>query len=128
MDSPSLWPIASREPRRGTGPTAAPKRVFLVHIRDPQFYAIPGARRGANGRLQVMGFPPIGIMSLSSVLKRAGHQVRLYDQANPDTPNDVIVADAARERPDLIGLSFLSTTSYPYAKILARSLRGEIKL
>jgi radical SAM superfamily enzyme YgiQ (UPF0313 family) len=95
-----------------------------VHIRDPQFYAIPGAKRGKNGRLQVMGFPPIGIMSLSSVLKRAGHEVRLYDQANPETPNDVIVADAVRERPDLIGLSFLSTTSYPYAKILARSLRA----
>ena len=100
--------------------------MFLVHIRDPQFYAIPGAKRGKNGRLQVMGFPPIGIMSLSSVLKRAGHSVRLFDQANPDTPNDFIVAEALRERPDLIGLSFLSTTSYPYAKILARALRAAV--
>ena len=65
---------------------------MLVHIRDPQFYAIPGNVRGKNGRLQIMGFPPIGIMSLSSVLKRAGHEVLLFDQANPETPNDVIVA------------------------------------
>jgi len=99
-------------------------RVFLVHVRDPQFYAIPGKRRAANGRIQVMGFPPIGIMSLSSVLKRAGHDVVLFDQANPDTPDDVIVAEVLRQRPDLVGLSFLSTTSYPYAKVLARQVRA----
>jgi radical SAM superfamily enzyme YgiQ (UPF0313 family) len=98
-------------------------KVVLVHVRDPQFYAIPDKVRGKNGRLQVMGFPPIGIMSLSAVLKRAGHEVRLFDQASPDTPNDVIVAEAGRWKPDLVGLSFLSTTSYPYAKILARALR-----
>jgi len=99
-------------------------RVFLVHVRDPQFYAIPGKQRAANGRIQVMGFPPIGIMSLSSVLKRAGHDVVLFDQANPDTPDDVIVAEVLRQRPDLVGLSFLSTTSYPYAKVLARQIRA----
>ena len=71
-----------------------------------------------------MGFPPIGIMSLSSVLKRAGHEVTMFDQANPDTPNTVIVDELRRQKPDLVGMSFLSTTSYPYAKILARQLRA----
>jgi anaerobic magnesium-protoporphyrin IX monomethyl ester cyclase len=99
-------------------------RVFLVHVRDPQFYAIPRRTRGPNGRLQVMGFPPIGIMSLSSVLKRAGHECVMFDQANPDTPNDLIVSEIRRQKPDLVGLSFLSTTSYPYAKILARAIRA----
>ena len=99
-------------------------RAFLVHVRDPQFYAIPRQKRAPNGRLQVMGFPPIGIMSLSSVLKRAGHEVTMFDQANPDTPNSVIVDEMRRQKPDLIGMSFLSTTSYPYAKILARQLRA----
>lgn len=99
-------------------------RVFLVHVRDPQFYAIPSRTRARNGRLRVMGFPPIGIMSLSSVLKRAGHEVELFDQANPETPNELIVERLRRERPDLVGLSFLSTTSYPYAKLLARQLRA----
>ena len=99
-------------------------RVVFVHVRDPQFYAIPEERRGKNGRLQVMGFPPIGIMVLSAVLKREGHEVVLFDQADPDTPNDVIVAEVLRLKPDLAGLSFLSTTSYPYAKILARALRA----
>ena len=99
-------------------------RVFLVHVRDPQFYAIPRHERGPNGRLRVMGFPPIGIMSLSSVLKRAGHECVMFDQANPETPNDVIVREIQRQAPDLVGLSFLSTTSYPYAKMLARQIRA----
>ncbi|HEV8375118.1 MAG TPA: radical SAM protein [Candidatus Polarisedimenticolia bacterium] len=71
-----------------------------------------------------MGFPPIGVMSLSSVLKRAGHDVVMFDQADPETPDDYIVKEMLHQKPDLIGLSFLSTTSYPYAKILARRIRG----
>lgn len=99
-------------------------RIFLIHIRDPQFYALPAATRAANGNVRVMGFPPIGIMSLSAVLKRAGHECVLFDQANPETPDDVIVDEIRRQRPDLVGLSFLSTTSYPYAKLLARRIRA----
>jgi radical SAM superfamily enzyme YgiQ (UPF0313 family) len=97
--------------------------VFLIHVRDPQFYALPAKTRAKNGRIRVMGFPPIGIMSLSSVLKRAGHECEMFDQANPDTPNDMILEAIKARQPALIGLSFLSTTSYPYAKILARQIR-----
>jgi radical SAM superfamily enzyme YgiQ (UPF0313 family) len=71
-----------------------------------------------------MGFPPIGIMSLSSVLRQAGHECVMFDQANPDTPNEAIIDQINREQPALVGLSFLSTTSYPYAKILARQIRA----
>jgi radical SAM superfamily enzyme YgiQ (UPF0313 family) len=99
-------------------------KIFLIHIRDPQFYTLPAATRAPNGHVRVMGFPPIGIMSLSAVLKRAGHECVMFDQANPDTPNDVIVDEIRRQRPALVGLSFLSTTSYPYAKILARQIRA----
>ncbi len=98
--------------------------VFLIHVRDPQFYAIPAKTRAKNGHIRVMGFPPIGIMSLSAVLKREGHECVMFDQANPDTPNDVIIDQIRRRQPALVGLSFLSTTSYPYAKILARQIRG----
>ncbi|HEY5626914.1 MAG TPA: radical SAM protein, partial [Nitrospira sp.] len=99
-------------------------RVFLIHVRDPQFYALPAKTRAKNGNIRVMGFPPIGIMSLSSVLKQAGHECVMFDQANPDTPNDVIVEMIKLQKPDLVGLSFLSTTSYPYAKMLARQIRA----
>ncbi len=98
--------------------------VFLIHVRDPQFYALPAKARARNGRVRVMGFPPIGIMSLSAVLKRAGHECLMFDQANPETPNDVIIEEIRRRQPALVGMSFLSTTSYPYAKILARQIRA----
>jgi len=48
----------------------------------------------------------------------------MFDQANPETPNEVIVEEINRKQPVLVGLSFLSTTSYPYAKILARQIRA----
>src|SRR5258706_349942 len=99
--------------------------IFLVHVRDPQFYALPAKTRAKNGNVRIMGFPPIGIMSLSSVVKRAGHECVMFDQANPDTPNEVIIEEIKKRRPALVGLSFLSTTSYPYAKMLARAIRGE---
>jgi anaerobic magnesium-protoporphyrin IX monomethyl ester cyclase len=98
--------------------------VYLIHVRDPQFYALPAKTRAANGNVRVMGFPPIGIMSLSSVIKQAGHDCVLFDQANPDTPNQVIIDRINQEQPALVGLSFLSTTSYPYAKMLAREIRS----
>lgn len=98
--------------------------VFLIHVRDPQFYALPAKTRAKNGNIRVMGFPPIGIMSLSAVLKRAGHECVMFDQANPETPNDVILEEIQRKQPALVGLSFLSTTSYPHAKILARQIRA----
>ncbi len=99
-------------------------RVFLIHVRDPQFYAHPADTRAPNGNIRVMGFPPIGIMSLSAVVKAAGHDCVMFDQANPETPNTAIIQAIRRERPDLVGLSFLSTTSYPYAKLLAREIRA----
>ncbi len=98
--------------------------VFLIHVRDPQFYALPATTRAKNGNIRIMGFPPIGIMSLSAVLKRAGHECVMFDQANPETPNEVIIEEIRRKQPALVGFSFLSTTSYPYAKILAREIRA----
>ena len=98
--------------------------IFLIHVRDPQFYALPATTRAKNGNIRVMGFPPIGIMSLSAVLKRAGHECVMFDQANPETPNAVIIEQIQKQQPALVGLSFLSTTSYPYAKILAREIRA----
>src|SRR5712691_2749106 len=98
--------------------------IFLIHVRDPQFYALPAKTRAKNGNIRVMGFPPIGIMSLSAVVKRAGHECQMFDQANPDTPNEVILDEIKKRQPALVGLSCLSTTSYPYAKMLAREIRA----
>ncbi len=100
-------------------------RIFLIHVRDPQFYTLQTKTRAKSGNIRVIGFPPIGIMSLSAVLKRDGHECVMFDQANPETPNEVILEEIKQQRPALVGLSFLSTTSYPYAKILARQIRAE---
>ncbi len=98
-------------------------RVILIHVRDPQFYAMPTETRAPNGDPQIMGFPPIGIMSLSAVLKANGHDCLMFDQANPDTPNEHILEKIGEYKPALVGMSFLSTTSYPYAKKLSREMR-----
>lgn len=101
-------------------------RLFLICVRDPQFYAIHDGSRGPSGNLRVLGFPPIGIMSLSSVVQRAGHECVLFDVANPDTQIADIIEEIKSQQPDLVGLSFLSTTSYPYAKIAARQIRAAV--
>ena len=71
-----------------------------------------------------MGFPPIGIMSLSAVLKEAGHECVMFDQANPETPNDVIIEADQKKRPVLMGLSFPEHHELSHAKILARQIRA----
>ncbi len=100
-------------------------RVFLIYVRDPHFFNLLDGKRSADGKIRVMAFPPLGVMSLSAVLKRAGHECVLFDQANPETPDALIAGEVRRQKPDLVGLSFLSSTSYPYAKILARRIRAE---
>ena len=130
------WPTAFRLTGWTQAPSACtlshhiflgrcPLRVVLLHVRDPQFYAFLAEKKSNRGYHQIIGFPPIGIMSLSSVLKRAGHECFMFDQANPDTPDDHIMDELATLKPDLVGLSFLSTTTYPYAKILARRIRSQ---
>ena len=99
-------------------------RVFLINIRDPNFFTVSRGSRAKNGNIRVIGSPPIGIMILSAVLKRAGHECIMFDQANPVTPNEVIIERIQKQKPDFIGLSFLSVTSYPYAKILLRQIRA----
>jgi len=99
-------------------------RVVLINVRDLQFFTVVRGPRAKNGNIRIFGSPPIGIMILSAVLKRAGHECIMFDQANPETPNKVIIERIQKQKPDLIGLSFLSTTSYPYAKILTRQIRA----
>ncbi|MFH2137278.1 MAG: radical SAM protein [Candidatus Omnitrophota bacterium] len=99
-------------------------RVFLINIRDPEFFTVAKGQRAKNGNIQIIGSPPIGIMTLSAVLKRAGHECLMFDQANPETPNKVIIERIQEQNPDIVGLSFLSTTSYSYAKTMAQEIRA----
>lgn len=63
--------------------------------------------------------PPIGILSLASVLEREGFEVQLIDD---DFFVNDFTSDVTKFQPDLIGISFF-TPSYSRAKQIATSLK-----
>jgi radical SAM superfamily enzyme YgiQ (UPF0313 family) len=75
-------------------------------------------------RVKVMGFPPLGIQTLAPVLRQHGHAVRLFDTCHPAMQPTHIAQAAQQERPHAIGISFLSTTSYPAARDMAVCLKA----
>jgi radical SAM superfamily enzyme YgiQ (UPF0313 family) len=105
-------------------------KVFLAYIQDEDFYQLLpeelGGSRAADGRLRVMGFPPLGIQTLAPVLRQHGHQVRLFDTCHPEMTGEWIAEAAAAERPDVLALSFLSTTTYPALKAVASQLKARV--
>jgi len=102
-------------------------KIFLVYVRDEDFYQLLPPElsdsRFAEGRVQVMAFPPIGIETLAPVMRQHGHEVRMFDTCHPQMKEEHIAQAVAEERPDVIALSFLSTTSYPTTKSMARRLK-----
>lgn len=102
-------------------------KVFLIYVRDEDFYQLLPAGLGndrfEDGRVQVMAFPPIGIETLAPVVRERGHEVRMFDTCHPRMKEENIAEAVVEERPDVIALSFLSTTSYPTTKSMARRLK-----
>ena len=103
--------------------------IFLVHVGDDDFSRVLpeelNATQPDNGRVKIMAFPPLGIQTLAPVLRQRGHEVRLFDTCHPRMKAADIAQAAVRERPDAIALSFLSTTTYPAAKAMARRLKTD---
>lgn len=103
-------------------------KVFLVYVRDENFCRLLPKEldrsRSDNGRIKVMGFPPLGIQTLAPVLRQHGHLVQLFDTCHPQMQAEHIAQAAEKERPDVIALSFLSTTTYPAVKNLAQRLKS----
>ncbi len=104
--------------------------TFLVFVGDDNFCRVlPKAldrSKSDNGRVKVMAFPPLGIQTLAPVLRQRGHEVRMFDTCHPRMKAEDIVQATAQERPDVIALSFLSTTTYPAVKSVARRLKAEV--
>jgi anaerobic magnesium-protoporphyrin IX monomethyl ester cyclase len=102
-------------------------KVFLVYVRDKNFFRLPPKKldrsNSDNGRIKVMGFPPLGIQTLAPVLRRQGHRVRMFDTCHPQMQAEQVAQAAKEERPDVIALSCLSTTTYPAVKNLAQRLK-----
>jgi anaerobic magnesium-protoporphyrin IX monomethyl ester cyclase len=102
--------------------------VFLVDVRDENFYRLLperlGGSRSGDPRIKIMGFPPLGIETLAPVLRQHGHQVRLFDTCHPQMREEHIAQAVREEAPDAVGLSFLSTTTYPAVKRMALRLKS----
>jgi radical SAM superfamily enzyme YgiQ (UPF0313 family) len=101
--------------------------IFLVYVRDEDFYQLLpkelGGSRPGDDRVKVMAFPPLGIETLAPVIRRHGHRVRMFDTCHPRMKAADIVQAVKEERPDVIALSFLSTTTYQSVKSLASQLK-----
>ncbi len=102
--------------------------VFMVYIRDEDYYQmLPqelGGSRPGDSRVKVMAFPPLGIETLAPVVRQHGHRVRMFDTCHPQMKAEHIARAVEKERPDVIALSFLSTTTYPAAKRMAGLLKS----
>ncbi|MEI7732044.1 MAG: radical SAM protein [Verrucomicrobiota bacterium] len=102
--------------------------VFLVYVGDDDFSRVlpeEQSSKSADGRVKVMAFPPLGIQTLAPVLRQRGHQVRMFDTCHPQMKADDIAQAIRQEQPKVIALSFLSTTTYPAVKHMARRLKAE---
>jgi radical SAM superfamily enzyme YgiQ (UPF0313 family) len=102
-------------------------KVFLIYIRDQDFYRLLppdlGDSRFSEGRAQVTAFPPIGIETLAPIVRQHGHEVRMFDTCHPLMTAEHIAEAVRDEKPDVIALSFLSTTAYPATRSMAHRLK-----
>jgi anaerobic magnesium-protoporphyrin IX monomethyl ester cyclase len=102
--------------------------VFLVHVGDADFSRVLPAELDRSprtaGRVKVMAFPPLGIQTLAPIVRQHGHAVRMFDTCHPEMQAEHLAQALEHERPDVIGLSFLSTTTYPAVKKMAGRLKS----
>jgi len=100
-------------------------KIFLIYVRDEDYYNIlpKKLRKSNNGRIEVMAFPPLGIQTLAPVIRNHGHEVIMYDTCHPKMQEEHIEQNVKEQKPDVIALSFLSTTSYLVMKSMAKRLK-----
>jgi radical SAM superfamily enzyme YgiQ (UPF0313 family) len=103
--------------------------IFLIYVNDENFYRLLpedlGGSRPGDQRVKVMGFPPLGIETLAPVLRKHGHKVRMFDTCHPRMKEPDIARALKEEPPDVVALSFLSTTTYPGVKSMAQMVKSE---
>ncbi len=110
-------------------------KIPLIFVRDKRYFSLPSSKF-VNRRVKnpypggkkhyVYGEPPLGIMYLSSILKQAGHEVTLSDQSHPEYSDEKFVESLIKERPDMVGISFLSNVCYPAACSLSRKIKAAL--
>jgi radical SAM superfamily enzyme YgiQ (UPF0313 family) len=104
-------------------------KLFLIYVNDENFYRLLpedlGGSKPGDLRVKVMGFPPLGIETLAPVLRKHGHQIRMFDTCHPQMKEPDIAQALREDPPDVVAISFLSTTTYPGAKSMARLVKSE---
>ena len=104
--------------------------IFLIYVNDENFFRLLpedlGGSRPGDARVKVMGFPPLGIETLAPVLRQHGHQVRMFDTCHPRMKEPDVAQALRDDPPDVVALSFLSTTTYPGVKSMARVVKSEL--
>ena len=102
--------------------------VFLICVRDEQFYNFLPEKlnqsMGDSPNVRVMGYPPLGIQTLAPILRQHGHQVWMFDTCHPEMRTPHILKAVEEHQPDVIGLSLLSSTTYPITKNLTRQIKA----
>ena len=105
-------------------------KVFLVYVNDENFYRLlpedMGGSKQGDSRIKVMGFPPLGVETLAPVLRQHGHKVRMFDTCHPQMKEPDIARALRDDPPDVVALSFLSTTTYPSTKSMASVVKSEL--
>ncbi len=110
-------------------------KISLIYIRDGRFFSSPSLKfidrrkkhpYEGGRRHYVFGEPPLGIMYLSSVLKAAGHEVSLSDQCHPEYADEKYLDQLLKERPELVGISFLSNMCFPSARSLSAKIKAAL--
>ena len=103
-------------------------KTFLVYVRDEDYYQfLPeelGGSKAGDKRVKVMAFPPLGIETLAPVVRQHGHDVWMFDTCHAEMKGEHIARAVREERPDVIALSFLSTTTYAPTKVIAECLKS----
>lgn len=102
--------------------------IFMIYVRDKDYYKMLPAEldksHSNDGRVKVMAFPPLGIQTLAPILRQQGHQVRMFDTCHPEMKTGHIALAVEKDNPDVIAISFVSTTTYPAVKEMAQSLKS----
>ena len=103
-------------------------KVFLIYVNDENFYRLLpedlGGSKPGDARIKVMGFPPLGIETLAPVLRKHGHEVRMFDTCHPNMKEPDVAQALRDDPPEVVALSFLSTTTYPGVKSMARVVKS----
>lgn len=104
--------------------------VFLICVRDEQFYNLLPEKLNAkmeySTNIRVMAYPPLGIQTLAPILRQHGHRVRMFDTCHPQMKTQHILKAVEEQQPDVIGLSLLSSTTYPITKRLTNRIKTSV--